>query len=71
MQANARRTDIKFRQTEARLDATRAQLDHMRLQLSGQITQTRADVGRLVLLGVLGSVVATAGLCLGTLVLLL
>lgn len=66
-----RRTETRFRAAEQRLDVNRAQLDHVRLQLSAQIAVVRRDAARLVLLGVLGCLVLTAGLCLGTLVLLL
>jgi hypothetical protein len=67
----SRRTEIRFRSTEDRLDETRAQLDHVRRQISGQIRQARLDAARLVLLGLLGSLVITGLMCLGTIILLL
>jgi hypothetical protein len=71
MQQQAARVDRRFRATEQRLDATRTQLDQMRLQLSAQLGHTKADLARLVLLGVLGTTAATAAMCLATLVLVL
>jgi hypothetical protein len=70
-QSLARRFEARFRSVDNRLDATRTQLDHVRMQLSSQIDHARRDVGRLVLLGLLGSTVSTAGLCLGTIVLVI
>lgn len=36
-----------------------------------EIAEARRDIGRIVLLGMLGTMVVTAGMCLGTLVLVL
>ena len=69
--ALARRTDARFRSIDGRLDASRQQIDHARLQLSSQIERSRRELGRIVLLGLLATVVSTGGLCLGTIVHLL
>jgi tetrahydromethanopterin S-methyltransferase subunit G len=65
------RFGARFHAIDNRLDATRAQVDHVRQQLSTQIDQRRHDLDRIVLLGLLGITVSTAGLCLGTLILVL
>jgi hypothetical protein len=70
-QSLARRFEARFRSIDGRLDATRTQIDHVRLQLSSQIEHARRDLGRIVLLGLLGTTVSTAGLCLGTIVLVI
>jgi hypothetical protein len=70
-QSLARRFESRFRSIDNRLDATRTQIDHVRLQLSSQIDHARRDVGRIVLLALLGGTVSTAGLCLGTIVLVI
>jgi septal ring factor EnvC (AmiA/AmiB activator) len=71
LDALTRRTEARFRTTDNRLDATRTHIDHVRLQLSSQIDHARRDLGRIVLMGLLGTTVSTAGLCLGTIILLL
>jgi tetrahydromethanopterin S-methyltransferase subunit G len=65
------RFGARFHSIDNRLDATRAQVEHVQQQLSTQIDQGRHDLGRIVLLGLLGTIVSTTGLCLGTLVLVL
>jgi hypothetical protein len=70
-QTLARRFEHRFRSIDNRLDATRTQIDHVRLQLSSQIDTARRGLGRIVLLGLLGTTVSTAGLCLGTIVLVI
>jgi hypothetical protein len=70
-QSLARRFEARFRSLDNRLDATRTQIDHVRLQLSSQIDHARRDLGRIVLLGLVGTTVSTAGLCLGTIVLVI
>jgi hypothetical protein len=54
-----------------RFDATRTQIDHVQLQLSALIDHRYRELGRRLLLSVLGITVATAGLCLGTVLLAL
>jgi hypothetical protein len=66
-----KRYERRFNSVDSRLDATRTQVDHVRLQLSSQIDHAKADFGRIILIGMLVTTVATAGLCLGTIVLLL
>jgi hypothetical protein len=65
------RFGARFSSIDNRLDATRTQVDHVQQQLSTRIDQSRNDLGRIVLLGLLGITVSTAGLCLGTLILVL
>jgi hypothetical protein len=66
-----KRYEKRFGSIDNRLDEARTHVDHLRLQLSSQIDHAKADMGRIVLLGLLGTVVCTAALCLGTIVLLL
>jgi hypothetical protein len=70
-QALCRRFEARARSADNRLDATRTQLDHVRLQALSQIDHTRRELGRIVLLGLLGTTVATAMLCLGTIILVI
>lgn len=62
------RVDGELRAVDARVDATRGQLDVLHLELAGKIDAARRDMGRLVLLRVLGSTVITAGLCVATII---
>jgi len=71
VQSLARRFEARFRSIDNRLYATRTQTDHVRLQLSAQIDHSHREFGRLLLLSHLGTTVATAGMCLGTIVVLL
>jgi hypothetical protein len=70
-QSLVRRFESRFRSIDGRLDATRSQIDHVRMQLSSQIDNARKDLGKTVVLGLLGSTISTATLCLGTIVLVI
>lgn len=66
--AFGRRVDGRFRAVDERVDATRNQIDLLRMDLSDKVDAARRDMGRLVLVWVLGSTVLTAGLCLATVI---
>jgi hypothetical protein len=70
-QSLARRFESRFRSLDNRLDATRTQIDNVRMQLSSQIDHARRDLGRILVFGLLTTTVSTAGLCLGTIVLVI
>ena len=69
--AFARRAETRFRSIDQRLDATRTNIDHLRLLLEARIDRARANLARVVMLGLVGTTVAIAALCLATIVLLL
>jgi chromosome segregation ATPase len=71
LQALARRCEARIRSADNRLDATRTQVDHVRTQALSEIDHTRREVGRILLLGLLGTTLATAMLCLGTIILVI
>ena len=62
------RVDRRFRAVDDRVDATRNQIDLLRMDLSDKIDAARRDMGRLVLLWVLGSTLITAGLCVAMII---
>jgi hypothetical protein len=71
LQALERRSEARCKTIERRIDATNAQTDHVRTLLAVQLDHARRDLGRIVLLGLIGTTVSTALLCLGTIVLVL
>jgi tetrahydromethanopterin S-methyltransferase subunit G len=61
-QTLAQRLDARFRSVDSRLDATNTRIDQVRGDI-GELTFKVDHVGRIMLLGV---VVSTVSLCLGT-----
>jgi DNA anti-recombination protein RmuC len=71
LQALERRSEARCKTIERRIEASHTQLDHVRTLLASRIDHARRDLGRIVLLGLLGTTVSTAMVCLATIVLAL
>lgn len=71
LQALDRSSEARCDAIDRRIDATRTNLEHVQAQLSGQIDHAYLDLRRIVILGLLGTTISTAMLCLGTIVLAL
>lgn len=71
LQALERRSEARCKTIERRIEATQTQTDNVRILLAARIDQARRDLGRIVLLGLLGTTISTALVCLGTIVLAL
>jgi hypothetical protein len=57
--------------TDRAIDNALARLDQIHTDLTAETLRMHRDLRRVVILGLLGTVVCTAGLCLGTLLLVL
>jgi hypothetical protein len=71
LQALERRSEARCKTIERRIAATQTQTDHVRTLLASRIDHARRDLGRIVLLGMLGTTISTAAVCLATIVLAL
>jgi hypothetical protein len=71
LQRLARSSEARCNAIDAHLDTARVRTDQVRSQLLGQVDHARRDLGRIVLLGLLGTTLRTAALCLATIVVLL
>ena len=71
LQALERRSEARCKTIERRIEASHTQLDHVRTLLAARIDHARRNLGRIVLLGLLGTTVSTAMLCFATIVLTL
>ena len=71
LQELERRSEARCKTIERRIETTQTQTDHVRALLAARIDHARRDLGRIVLLGLLGTTVSTALLCLGTILLAL
>jgi hypothetical protein len=66
-----RTSERRCDEIDRRIDAAQSRLDNVRLVLAAQIDQAHRDLRQVVLLGLIGTVISTAMLCLGTVVLVL
>ena len=64
-----RASDAHGKAVERRIDATWAQTENAQAQLAAGIDAAHQDLTRVILLGLLGTAVTTAGLCLATILL--
>jgi hypothetical protein len=71
LQALARSSEGRCRTVERRIDASRVQADDVRTVMVSRMDHTRQELTRIVLFGLIGTALATAVLCLGTIVLVL
>jgi chromosome segregation ATPase len=69
LQSLERRSDVRCASVDRRIDATRAQVEHVRSLITAQLDETHRGLRRIVLLGLLGTFVCTAAMCLLTIVL--
>jgi hypothetical protein len=69
LQAWARSTAARCVAVDRQVDAARTDLEQVQVQLVAGIDVARRDLAQTVLLGLLGTIVSTAGLCLATLLL--
>jgi hypothetical protein len=66
-----RSTTARCKEIDRTIDQALAQLDQVQADLAANIAQAHNDLRRIVILGFLGTVLSTAMLCLGMLVLTL
>jgi hypothetical protein len=71
LQALARSSEARCGTVERRIDASRTRTDEVRTAIVSRMDDTLRDLTRIVLLGLIGTALATAMLCLGTIVLVL
>jgi hypothetical protein len=71
LQALERRSEARCKTIERRIEAVQTQTDHVRTLLAARIDHARRDLGRIVLLGLVGTTVSTAMVCFATIVLAL
>jgi hypothetical protein len=71
LQALGRRSEARCKAIERRIEATQTQTEHVRTLLAARLDHARRDLARIVLLGLLGTTISTAALCLATIVLAL
>jgi hypothetical protein len=70
-QTLARSSEARCGTVERRIDASRTRTDEVRTVLVSRMEDTQRELARIVLLGLIGTALATAMLCLGTIALVL
>jgi chromosome segregation ATPase len=69
LQALAQRSEARCDKIDRSIGTARTRLDHIRATTSSSIDHAHRDLARIVRLGLLGTTLCTAMLCLGTLLL--
>jgi hypothetical protein len=70
-QALARSSEARCGSVERCIDASRTRTDEVRTMIVSRMDDTQRELTRIVLLALIGTALATAMLCLGTIVLVL